>query len=190
MGKRDLPPAPSKGQLFESLVEHGLVTDDIVHQWSQKLRDQKSKEDLMKRAHRGDGNAMALVGDCYYRGSMGFKKNDRMAFNWLQRADAAGNARATAQMGYMLATGRGVPENEQEGMMYIGIAAGRGDESAAKMLGTAYAQGLHGLPINREKALYWLNLAVQDECPLKSMTEKGKLDAQEQLDGIFGRKHI
>ena len=85
--------------------------------------------------------------------------------------------------------GVGVP-NESEGMMYIGLAAGQGNDTAAKLLGAAYADGLHGFPVNKEKARYWLQKSISGECPIKSMTSDGKLDAQEQLDSLQGLQHI
>src|SRR6266545_3987799 len=70
-----------------------------------------------------------------------------------------GNARAQTHLGFMCATGRGVPQNYIMAVYWYRRAAEQGDPSAQYMLGLLYDKG-QGTPQNYIEAHKWLNLAT------------------------------
>ena len=71
----------------------------------------------------------------------------------------AGDARAQALLGYMLANGRGVAQSYVEAAYWYRRASEQGNATAQYMLGLMYDKG-HGLPQDYVLAYKWLNLAV------------------------------
>jgi|ERR1700674_1245880 len=70
-----------------------------------------------------------------------------------------GDARAQAIMGYLYATGRGVPQNYIEAARWYRRASEQGDANGQYMLGLAHDKG-HGVPQDYVEAYKWLDLAV------------------------------
>lgn len=71
----------------------------------------------------------------------------------------AGDARAQAMLGYMFATGRGVPQNYIEAAGWYHRASEQGHPTAQYMLGLMYDKG-QGVPQDYVEAYKWLDLAV------------------------------
>ncbi len=76
----------------------------------------------------------------------------------MQRA-LQGSASAQAQLGFLYATGRGVPQNLGEAAYWYSRAAEQGDDRAQYLLGLAYDKG-HGVPRDYVVAHKWLNLSA------------------------------
>jgi uncharacterized protein len=71
----------------------------------------------------------------------------------------AGDARAQAILGFMFATGRGVPQNYIEAASWYRRASEQGHPTAQYMLGLMYDKG-QGVPQDYVEAYKWLDLAV------------------------------
>ena len=71
----------------------------------------------------------------------------------------AGDARAQAILGYMFATGHGVPQNYIEAARWYRRASEQGHATAQYMLGLMYDKG-QGVPQDYVEAYKWLDLAV------------------------------
>lgn len=71
-----------------------------------------------------------------------------------------GDIRAEAQLGWMYATGRGVPQNFYEAGRWYYLAAQRGHGGAQFELGLMYNKGEQGVPRDLVLAYYWLNLSA------------------------------
>src|ERR1700722_327070 len=71
----------------------------------------------------------------------------------------AGDARAQAALGYMFATGRGVPQSYIEAAGWYRRASEQGNPTAQYMLGLMYDKG-QGVPQDYVEAYKWLDLAV------------------------------
>jgi TPR repeat protein len=69
-----------------------------------------------------------------------------------------GDARAQAQLGFMYATGRGVPQNRVLAAYWYRRGAEQGNPAAQHLLGLAYDKG-QGVPPDHVLAHMWLNLA-------------------------------
>jgi TPR repeat protein len=70
-----------------------------------------------------------------------------------------GNRRAQVRLGFMYATGRGVPQNHILAAYWYRRGAEQGEAAAQHLLGLAYDKG-QGVPIDRVLAYMWLNLAA------------------------------
>lgn len=70
-----------------------------------------------------------------------------------------GNARAQTILGFMHATGQGVPQSYDAASYWYRLAAEQGDTTAQFLLGLAYDKG-QGVPLNVVAAYKWLNLAA------------------------------
>jgi TPR repeat protein len=70
-----------------------------------------------------------------------------------------GDARAQAMLGFMYATGQGVPQNYEAASYWYRLAAEQGDSTAQYLLGLAYDKG-QGVPVDVVAAYKWLNLAA------------------------------
>ena len=70
-----------------------------------------------------------------------------------------GNARAQAMVGFMYATGQGVPQSYDAAGYWYRLAAEQGDVTAQYLLGLAYDKG-QGVPLDEVAAYKWLYLAA------------------------------
>lgn len=70
-----------------------------------------------------------------------------------------GNARAQAMVGFMYATGRGLPQSYDAASYWYRLSAEQGNTTAQYLLGLAYDKG-HGVPLDEVAAYKWLNLAA------------------------------
>ncbi|MBN8989401.1 MAG: sel1 repeat family protein [Rhizobiales bacterium] len=70
-----------------------------------------------------------------------------------------GQARAQAMMGFMYATGQGVPQSYDAAAYWYRLSAEQGDTTAQYLLGLAYDKG-QGVPLDGVAAYKWLNLAA------------------------------
>ncbi len=70
-----------------------------------------------------------------------------------------GNARAQAMVGFMYATGQGLPQAYDAASYWYRLAAEQGDTTAQYLLGLAYDKG-QGVPQDEVAAYKWLNLAA------------------------------
>jgi TPR repeat protein len=77
----------------------------------------------------------------------------------LVAAAQSGNAAAQARLGFMYATGRGVPQNYTLACYWYRRGAEQGNAAAQHLLGLAYDKGF-GVPTDYILAHMWLNLAA------------------------------
>jgi TPR repeat protein len=93
-------------------------------------------------------------------GSAAFTRGDyvRAARVLLPLAER-GNARAQAMVGFMYATGQGLPQSYDAASYWYRLSAEQGDVTAQYLLGLAYDKG-QGVPLDEVAAYKWLNLAT------------------------------
>lgn len=113
-----------------------------------------------------------------------------------------GDARAQAQLGFMYATGRNVPQNYALACFWYRRAAEQGHPAAQHLLGLMYDKGF-GVPADHVLAHMWLNLAAartrgdvhEDNIRLRDAVA-GKLslgqlaDAQQLAAGWFPKPEV
>lgn len=96
----------------------------------------------------------------YARGNAAFLRGDyNAAARQLTPLAERGNARAQAMLGFMYATGQGMPQNYDAASYWYRLSAEQGDTTAQYLLGLAYDKG-QGVPLNEVAAYKWLNLAA------------------------------
>ncbi len=96
----------------------------------------------------------------FQSGMAAFNRNDyAAATRMFQPLADSGDARAQAILGYMFATGHGVPQSYVEAASWYRRAAEQGHPTAQYMLGLAYDKG-QGVPQDYVEAYKWLDLAV------------------------------
>jgi len=95
-----------------------------------------------------------------------FRGDYRAAARILLPLAERGSARAQAMIGFMYATGQGVPQAFDAASHWYRLAAEQGDSTAQYLLGLAYDKG-QGIPQDEIAAYKWLNLAAA-RAPKKS----------------------
>ena len=98
--------------------------------------------------------------DSLARGNAAFVRGDyNKAARELVPLAERGNPRAQAMLGFMYATGQGVPQNYNAASYWYRLSAEQGDTTAQYLLGLAYDKG-QGVPLDEVAAYKWLNLAA------------------------------
>lgn len=78
---------------------------------------------LLAATALGDSDAMATLGNAYYRGE-GVEKNYETALSWLQKAADAGNTDVLVTLGTMYLNGEGVEKDPQKALEFFTRATG------------------------------------------------------------------
>jgi hypothetical protein len=93
-------------------------------------------------------------------GGTAFKRGDfGTAARLLIPLAERGNARAQAMVGFMYATGQGLPQAYDAATYWYRLSAEQGDTTAQYLLGLMYDKG-QGVPLDEVAAYTWLNLAA------------------------------
>jgi len=154
-----LVPAVQVQNTLHALIESGSVEDGSAERLKTFLATRK-------KAEAGDPEAMSDLSACYIFGRSGLHEDYKQAYLWCSRAADLNSISGMAYRGMMLFMGRPVDQNETEGGVLLGIAAGQNNAYACYVLGCKYFQGDSALPKNHKLAKYWLKKAVnldQDE---------------------------
>ena len=149
-------------------------------------------ENDLQRANAGNISAMLRVARFYDTPQKyGNKKDARQAFLWYKKAVETRPSRTMTKldkdfrvlmmgrMGHFLIAGHGTSKNKAEGMALMARAAELGCASAAFILGKMRSHCTTGsctrtntpwedfkLKRNDEEAIYWLELALGEHCPI------------------------
>ena len=84
---------------------------------------------------------MTILGNEYFNGSNGKKKNHAEAMKWYRKAAEKGNANALFRMGYMYENGKSVKKDYAEAMKWYRKAAEKGHAEAIFCIGFLYLLG-------------------------------------------------
>lgn len=140
-----------------------------------------SDQDLVARAKSGDAKAQFEVGECYYTGRGGVKKNRPESFKWFEKAVNGGNIHAKYRLARCYDKGWGVAENftkansmYKEAIAELTPLAENGDGLACFYLGYSYDEGLGVIQNNVTAAQWYLKGA-----------EAGDVDAQCAMAGCY-----
>ena len=91
-----------------------------------------------------------------------YLQKDTEALAKLRAAAQSGDANAQYRLGYMYATGLGIPQNNSKAVFWYHKAAAQGKVTAQNALGTFYATGL-GVPQDYTQALHWYRKAAEQD---------------------------
>jgi len=95
-------------------------------------------------------------------------------FEWYQKAATQGNATAQYNLGFMYATGEGIPIDDSKAIEWYQKAAVQGNADAQTNLGARYMIG-DGVPKDAVKGMEWLRKAAA----------QGNADAQNRLGVMY-----
>jgi TPR repeat protein len=116
--------------------------------------------DYCKRAAElGHADAQYEVAAMYALGR-GTPIDESLALQWGRKAVAQNHTKAKYSIGRMLLIGE-YPEQKAEAVKLLEQAAGENISEAALFLAESYADGLHGLPANRARAIEILQPVAQ-----------------------------
>jgi Sel1 repeat len=175
--------APQVKRVIQELIETGVLTGHLAQDWKERQRLERTVEELKKDAAEGDVSAMISLGE-YYRTGAGRQEKDasRQSFQYWDQARKHGSIIGTAYVGEMWMNGIGTTQHQRKGIMYLSLAAKGGSDLAAYWLGSALADGTHGLPVDREEGIDWLKQSVSGRMPHKHMSKEDLQKAQQSLE--------
>jgi len=100
-----------------------------------KSEDKKpSKKNLIAKAEEGDADSQCDLGNCYLLGINGFPFDQKIGFEWFQKAAEQGNAVGQNQLGNCYYLGAGVQKNYAIAAEWWQKAAVQGIKNAKDML--------------------------------------------------------
>lgn len=133
--------------------------------------DAKSAVDLCGRAATlGNADAQFNMAIFYYNGD-GVQKNDKISFEWLQKAAAQRHPAATRQVAVCYEKGIGTKKDPKLAVDYYKKSADLGDYNAEYKVGTAYYRGIGVVP-DYEQAVIWYRRAADHGVP-EAMNDLG-----------------
>jgi TPR repeat protein len=129
---------------------------------------------------------MFNVGMLYYHGKEGWTKDPELAYSWLKKAADKGHIEGLAVAGHFLVNGYGVGKNSTLGVAFSAMAAEGGSDLACCNMGTYFADGLHGLPVDTAQAKRFLQKGTSGACSVMhahlSTKHSARLKLQELCD--------
>mmetsp|Transcript_19689 Transcript_19689/g.35737 ORF Transcript_19689/g.35737 Transcript_19689/m.35737 type:complete len:214 (-) Transcript_19689:123-764(-) len=180
MGDKLIPAVQIRNHI-ETCVRNGVITGDLANNWKKKETETSEAGALMKKALGGDHDAMFLLGLFHFDGLNGFGKDQKIAFDWYERASNAGNVKALALSGFSYMNGSGVKENVTYGIVLVTMAAERGSDLACLSLGLWLAGGDFDLVEDHSKAIHFLSLGLSGLCPHRHARKEPKEEAHLML---------
>ncbi|KAF9962068.1 hypothetical protein BGZ72_010674 [Mortierella alpina] len=112
-----------------------------------------------KAAEKGNGKAMATIGNMYSQGQ-GTTKSPEKAFEWWLKAAQLGIPVAQNEIGYCYRDGWGTNQNLKGAVEWFTAAANNGHADACCALALSYING-RGVPANMEMAFEWFNKGAE-----------------------------
>src|ERR1019366_6283184 len=126
-------------------------------------------------AKQGIPEAQYELGDRYYSGRDGAKKDYEEAVRWFRAAAGKGSADAQFRLGSMYLFGFGVPKDPARAVMWYRKAADQGNIKGENDLGAIYeGGGGSGFPEDDAEALIWFRKAA-DQGSAEAQTNIGNL---------------
>jgi uncharacterized protein len=121
-----------------------------------------ARKALSGPAEEGDAQAMTYMGEMLMRG-LGGTRDELKARDYITRAQAAGNSRATFLLGSMHLAGNLVARDAAKGAELIREAADKGEPAAQTTMGAWLAGGTNGYAKDEINALAWFKLAADQQ---------------------------
>jgi TPR repeat protein len=122
----------------------------------------QARKELAGAAKEGDAQAMAYMGEMLMRG-LGGARDELTARDYVTRAQASGNARATYLLGTMHIAGNLVERDGARGEQLVREAAEKNEPAAQAMLGVWMFNGSNGYTKDEAAALAWFKAAAEQQ---------------------------
>jgi hypothetical protein len=124
----------------------------------------EARKELTPLAEEGLPEAMAYLGEMLMRGQGG-TRDELKARDYITRAQAAGNLRATYQLGLMTLEGNLVTRDAAKGVALIKQAGDQAYAPAQALMGIWIASGAQGYAKDEAVALSWFKQAADQKDP-------------------------
>ncbi|WP_110687673.1 tetratricopeptide repeat protein [Salinicola aestuarinus] len=123
---------------------------------------------LVEEAEHQDVCSQYILGHAYLNGYGDLEVDYPRAYHWFENAAENGSDEAYYYMGLMLAYGRGVDSDVEQGMLYLEKSAESGVLEAQKDIAEAYMVGINGdvSVVDESKAAYWSGVLADNGDPL------------------------
>lgn len=128
------------------------------------LAAEPSVQQLQTDAQKGDATAQFELARVYLKGAPGLDKDEKKALELLQAAAAQGHAEAMGAVGFIYASGAGVPRNEDEAIRWFRMGAEKGGPKSQLNLGNMLVHG-KGTEKNLEEGVAWIQKAADQGLP-------------------------
>ena len=125
------------------------------------IDDKESMNLLIEAGKRGSVEAQRELGACFATGDRIGEKDLAKAIEWYTAAARQGHAESQYDLGFMLLLGEGTETNTSKGMEWLIKAAEQGNDSACRLLGDIYAEGMFEVAINDEQAKHWKEMCSE-----------------------------
>ena len=135
-----------------------------------------------KKACEGDVKEMQKMADWCRKGENGFPTSMKQSFLWYEKLANKRDVIGMAYAGGQLVNGRGTTTNRSQGLIFVTSAAELGSDFACYLLGGWYHKGMHGLPKDRDQAIYWLKRVIDGSCTTKHINTNDRKRAQVLLN--------
>ncbi|KAI8888270.1 HCP-like protein [Backusella circina FSU 941] len=123
---------------------------------------------IIEKARNDDGHDLYIIGNKY----RDIKHDYSKALAWYKLAANQNNANAQACIGYLYATGKGVPKDYAITMDYFLRAAGNNESTSMSNIGYRFLNG-KGVPFDKYKALEWFIRAGEKLEETKKLNKEG-----------------
>lgn len=139
-------------------VVHAGVAEGV--EAHKRGRYAEARKELTTPAEAADEQAMVAMGEMLMRGQGG-ARDELKARDYITRAQAAGNLRATYLLANMYLTGNLVAKDETKGMQLMREAAEKGESSAQATFGVWLYNGSNGYAKDEVTALAWFKASAE-----------------------------
>ena len=133
----------------------------LVH--AAKDADSTDLQELAAAAAAGDAGAQFQLGRANFRGE-GMPKDEKKAFEWIEKSAEQGNTDAITSMGYFHFNGIVVKKSEAKALEWFRRGAAAGSAKSQLNLGLMLRQG-KAIERNHEESLEWLDKAASSGDP-------------------------
>lgn len=127
----------------------------------------EAEKKYLVSAMAGDAAAQYELGNCYFEGKDGCKKDYKQAVNWFRKSAEQGNPLAQCNLGWCYETGNGVTKDYNQAVDWYRKSAEQGEAVAQRNLGMCYEYG-YGVEKDYNQAVNWY----------RKSAEQGHADAQ------------
>jgi TPR repeat protein len=110
---------------------------------------------LLKAGELGSLEAQRDLGALFATGEWTGPRDSVRAAEWYRRAAERGHPDAQYNLGFMCLLGEGVQANPTEGLRWLKLSAGQGDECAIRLLADLYRNGQYGVSADAVQAQLW-----------------------------------
>ena len=161
----DLEEPEKSFSYFQQAANEDCVSEGLgicyEHGYGTEVNDAEAFKYYLKAAEDGYVRGMYNAGRCY-RFGIGVKENYTEAFRWFNDASAHEFPNALYYKGIMLLAGEGCPQDINEGITALQLAASEYDNGSAQFeLGNCYLVG-KGVEENEELAMEWFEKAADN----------------------------